>query len=227
MKNHKKGLYIGCRDDIRPIIFFNDINEWIFIDALPNFDAGYDENHNEKKYLEMVESSFLKINLIKTKHSINKKMIIFQRKNKEVIYFYNTLFPDCTNFQLKLLKNVNYIFLSAFDPHRKILNMISSKNLTIVIFHYGLFKNDGILPENDTGLQMFLLMNYIENIKYIWVYESGDRRCTDSNQINEEKVRKNLNKIYVKNLLEYSYLEQKYDKNSYKTQLDIPKRILR
>jgi hypothetical protein len=59
-------------------------------------------------------------------------MMLFKNNSRYVAYFYNVIFPKCSSLLLKLLKTVTSIYLCAFDPDRKILNMIhQTKPITI------------------------------------------------------------------------------------------------
>jgi len=89
-----------------------------------------------------------------------------------------------------------HFYLSAFDPDRKLLEMIQRNQLPF-IFHVALYKSKHkyrIDFETDTSLTSFLLFNYLENMKYIWLKNEG---------------RDHIEKITVSNLLEYHYLELK------------------
>ena len=199
------GVYIGSRHDTTPIKQLS-IKSWIYIDALPNMKAGFEEDNYSKKsyYLDDVIEKFKKIDFQLQEHNIKEQMMLFKNNIRFVIYFYNVIFPNCTPLQLKLLKNVSNIYLCAFDPDRKILNMIhQTKPITIYIFHLALYynwdkKNQYYINfETDQRLTRYLLFEYIENINYIWL---------------KNEDREHVEKVKVSNLLEYHYLESKHDK---------------
>ena len=104
------------------------------------------------------------------------------------------------------------IYLKAFDPDRKILNMIHpTKPITLYIYHVALYyrwdqKNGLIDFEKDRTLTSYLLMHSIENISYIWLKSIGNQ----------------IEKVKVSNLLEYHYLESKQDKESVKCLKELP-----
>jgi hypothetical protein len=56
-------------------------------------------------------------------------------------------------------------------------------------------------------LTSYLLFNYIENIKYIWLKNEG---------------REDVEKVKVSNLLEYHYMESKQDRDYFKILKDLP-----
>jgi len=185
------------------------------MDALPNFKAGFEEDHYSKKsyYLDDVIDEFKKVDFQLEKHDKKERMMIFTHNKRKVVYFYNVLFPKCTPLQLKLLKNVTSIYLCAFDPHRKILNMIHpTKPITLYLFHIPLYyrwdqKSHLIDFEKDTTLTGFLLRHYVENIQYVWLRNQG---------------RDHVEKIKVSNLLEYHYLESKQENDSYTSLKELP-----
>ena len=216
--NDFEAVYIGSRHDTTPLKMLS-IKKWIYIDALPNKKAGFEEDHYSKKsyYLDDVVKEFEKIDFDLQEHNEKEMMMLFKYKRESdrcVIYFYNVLFPKCSPLQLKLLKNITSIYLCAFDPDRKILNMIhQTKPITIYLFHVALYyrwdkKNPYRVDfEKDKSLTSYLLFQYIENIKYIWLKNDG---------------REHVEKVKVSNLLEYHYLETKHDKNYFKLLKDLP-----
>jgi hypothetical protein len=210
-----EAVYIGSRHDMTPLRVL-PIKRWIYMDALPNIKAGFEEDHYSKKsyYLDDVIEEFKKDDFELREHNKRENMMIFKDNTRVVVYFYNVFFPKCTALQLKLLQNVSSIYLSAFDPDRSLLNMIHpTKPITIYLFHVALYYRwDSkykyrIDFEKDRHLTSYLLFNYVENIKYIWLKNEG---------------REHVEKIKVSNLLEYYYLENKKEKNYFKSLKDLP-----
>lgn len=210
-----EGLYIGSRHDTTPLKVLS-IKSWIYMDALPNYKAGFEEDNYSKKsyYLDDVIEEFKKVDFELQEHDKKENMMLFKNNNRNVIYFYNVLFPKCTPLQLKLLKSVTSIYLCAFDPDSKILNMIhQTKPIIIYIYHVALYyrwnkKHQYRIDfEKDTSLSSYLLFNYIENIKYIWLKNEG---------------RDKVEKVNVSNLLEYYYLKEKQNKHHFKSLKEVP-----
>ena len=210
-----EAVYIGSRHDTTPLKVL-PIQSWIYMDALPNIKAGFEEDHYSKKvyYLDDVVDEFNKIGFGLQEHNKKENMMILKKNTRIVVYFYNVLFPKCTLLQLKLLKNVTSIYLCAFDPDRKLLNMIHpTKPITIYLFHVALYYRwDSkykyrIDFEKDRSLTSYLLFHYIENIKYVWLKNEG---------------RTHVEKVKVSNLLEYHYLEDKQAKHHFKSLKDLP-----
>lgn len=209
-----EGVYIGSRHDTTPLKVLS--KSWIYIDALPNMKAGFEEDHysNKLDYLDDVIKEFKKVGFDLQEHNKKNSMMLFKNNSRYVAYFYNVTFPKCSSLLLKLLKTVTSIYLCAFDPDRKILNLIhQTKPITIYLFYVTLYYRwDEINQyridfEIDRSLTTYLLFNYIENIKYIWLKNQG---------------RDDIEKVKVSNLLEYHYLETKQKKNSFKTLKDLP-----
>ena len=209
-----ESVYIGSRHDTTPLKILS--KSWIYIDALPNMKAGFEEDHYSKKsyYLDDVIEEFKKVGFDLQEHNKKESMMLFKNNTRYVVYFYNVIFPKCSSLQLKLLKNVTSIYLCAFDPDRKILNMIhQTKPITIYLFHVALYyrwdkKNPYRIDfEKDKSLTSYLLFEYIENIKYIWLKNQG---------------RDHVEKVKVSNLLEYHYLETKQDRKYFKSLKELP-----
>ena len=167
-----EAVYIGSRHDTTPLKVLS-IKSWIYMDALPNIKAGFEEDHYSKQtyYLDDVIKEFNKLGFDLKENNKKENMMIFKQNTRSVVYFYNVLFPKCSVLQSKLLKNVTSIYLCAFDPDRKLLNMIHpTKPITIYLFHVALYyrwdsKNQYRIDfEKDRSLTSYLLFYYIDNI---------------------------------------------------------------
>ena len=209
-----ESVYIGSRHDTTPLKVLS--KSWIYIDALPNMKAGFEEDYYSKKsyYLDDVIEEFKKVGFELQEHNKKESMMLFKNNSRHVAYFYNVIFPKCSSILSKLLKTVTSIYLCAFDPDRKILNMIhQTKPITIYLFHVALYyrwdeKNKYRIDfEKDRSLTSYLLFNYIENINYVWLKNEG---------------RDHVEKVKVSNLLEYHYLESKHDRDYFKTLKELP-----
>jgi hypothetical protein len=237
---HNVGLYIGSRHDIIPLLLFPEIKRWIYIDSLPVYNAGFEEDNYPKHlkkemYLVDVCVEFAKAGYTLDERNDHERLMLFKNdKNMEIYYFHSTFFPKCSFMQRALMKSVNYIYLSAYCPDRIVLNMISkTKPLTLLIWHVPLFYNwregnDIIDFENDKNLTTFLLFNYVENVKYIYLNDTN----TNNSKSLREQIRNNkkldpssVEKIPCINLLDYhqkeikTYAEQAH---YFKSLKDIP-----
>jgi hypothetical protein len=103
--------------------------------------------------------------------------------------------------------------LNIFQTRNIYILLYSCLLISIYLFHVALYYRwDSkykyrIDFEKDRHLTSYLLFHYIENIKYIWLKNEG---------------REHVEKIKVSNLLEYYYLENKNDKNYFKSLKDLP-----
>jgi hypothetical protein len=217
------GLYIGSRHDITPLLLFPEIKRWIYIDSLPVYLAGFKEDKYPKglkkeMYLADVEKEFTKAGFSLDNRNDNERLLLFKKDKREIYYFHSTFFPRCSKKQRTLMKEVNYIYLSAYCPDRIVLNMIcKTKPLTLLIWHVPLFYNwregnDIIDFENDKNLTTFLLFNYVENVNYIYL---NDKNTNNNNSLREQIMNNTkinvdaVEKISCNNLLDYHQKESK------------------
>jgi hypothetical protein len=232
----KTGLYIGSRHDIVPLLVFPNIQRWIYIDGIPVIKAGFEEDEYRaatrlERYLKDVEREMMKAGFMLVKSEPKQKMLVFQKGKREVVYFHSTVFPECTKKQKELMKDATFLFLKAFTPDKVVLSMVNqTKPLTLLIWHAPLFlgsqtQNYVVDFENDRDLITFLLNNYVENVKYVFV---RDKRIDYDNSL-PYQIMENLKldvshieKIPCVNLLDYSYQEYKGNKQSYKTLKQVP-----
>uniref|UniRef100_A0A6C0JNY6 Uncharacterized protein n=1 Tax=viral metagenome TaxID=1070528 RepID=A0A6C0JNY6_9ZZZZ len=235
------GLYIGSRHDIIPLLLFPEIKRWIYMDSLPVYKAGFKEDKYPKSlkkemYLADAENEMEKAGFKLSVRNDDEKCLLFknEKRDSEVYFFHSTFFPKCSLKQRKLMKDVNYIYLSAYCPDRIVLNMIcKTKPLTLLIWHVPLFYNwrkgnDIIDFENDTNLTTFLMFNYVENVNYIYL---NDKNTNNANSLREQIMNNTkinvdaVEKIPCNNLLDYhqkesqTYAEQPH---YFKTLNDIP-----
>jgi len=219
------GLYIGSRHDIIPLLLFPEMKRWIYIDPLPVYLAGFKEDkypkHMKKEmYLRDVCVEFEKAGYGLNERNDKERLMLFKNGKSEVYYFHSTFFPKCSYMQRMLMKSVNYLYLSAYCPDRIILNMIcKTKPLTLLIWHVPLFYNwregnDIIDFENDKNLTTFLLFNYVENVKYIYLNDinTNNDKSLREQIINNKKLKldpSSVEKIPCINLLDYHQKELK------------------
>ena len=228
------GLYIGSRHDIIPLLLFPEIQRWIYMDSLPVYNAGFEEDKYPKHlknemYFADVEKEFNKAHFSLDSRN-HENLLLFKHGKKEVYFFHSTFFPACSTLQKQLLKQVNYIYLSAYCPDRVILDMVcKTKPLTLLIWHIPLFynwiKGDYVIDfKNDRNLTTFLLFNYVENIKYVFL---NDKNAMNKKSLRLQIMNHNIKTFSVEkipciNLLEYYQKEMKNDSRHFKTLKDIP-----
>jgi hypothetical protein len=232
----KTGLYIGCRHDIVPLLVFPNVQRWIYIDGIPVYKAGFEEEEYPaatrlERYLNDVEGEMKKAGFTLVKSEPKQKMLVFQKGKREVYYFHSTVFPECTKKQKELMKDATFLFLKAFTPDKVVLSMVNqTKPLTLLIWAAPLFfrwqtGNFVVDFEKDRDIITFLLHNYVENVKYVYV---KDKRLNDEDALptqilkNKKLDISNIEKIPCVNLLDYAYREEKDSKHSYKTLKHVP-----
>ena len=232
------GLYIGSRHDIIPLLLFPEIKRWIYMDSLPVYNAGFEEDKYPKRkkkdmYLADVEKEFTKTGFSLDNRDDNENLLLFKKSGREVYFFHSTFFPKCSVLQKKMLKDVNYMYFAAYCPDRIVLDMIcKTKPLTLLIWHVPLFynwrKGNYIIDfKNDRNLTTFLLFNYVENVKYIFL---NDKNTMNKKSLREQIRNNKINhfdveKIPCVNLLDYHQKESKlFNEPQYyfKTLKDIP-----
>jgi hypothetical protein len=229
------GLYVGSRHDIIPLLLFPDIPRWIYMDSLPVYNAGFEEDQypkDKKKdmYFADVEKELRKAGFSLDTRDDDENVLVFKQGKREVYFFHSTFFPKCSNLQKQLLKEVNYMYLSAYCPDRIVLDMVcKTKPLTLLIWHVPLFYNwekgnYKVDFQEDQKLTTFLLFNYVENVKYIYLNDKNTMNQKSLRlQIMNDKITKfSVEKIPCVNLLEYHQKELRNDSKHFKTLKDIP-----
>ena len=202
---------------------FPEIKRWIYIDSLPVYHAGFEEDNYPKHlkkemYLADVCVEFTKAGYTLNERNDDERLMLFKNGAREVYYFHSTFFPKCSFMQRTLMKDVNYLYLYAYCPEIIVLNMIcKTKPLTLLIWHVPLFynwrKGNSVIDfENDKNLTTFLLFNYVENVKYVYLNDKN----TDNDKSLREQIRNNkkldpssVEKIPCINLLDYHQKETK------------------
>ncbi len=104
MKDLIEGLYIGSRHDTTPLKVLS-IKSWIYMDALPNYKAGFEEDNYSQKsyYLDDVVEEFKKVGFELQDHDKKENMMVFKNNTRSVVYFYITI---------KIIENsIIYLFM--------------------------------------------------------------------------------------------------------------------
>jgi hypothetical protein len=229
------GLYVGSRHDIIPLLLFPEITRWVYMDSLPVYNAGFEEDKypkDQKKemYFADVEKELSKAGFSLDTRNDHEKLLLFKQGKQEVYFFHSTFFPTCSMLQKQLLKEVNYMYLSAYCPDRIVLDMVcKTKPLTLLIWHVPLFYNweQGNYTvdfQKDRKLTTFLLFNYVENVNYIYLNDKNTMNQKSLRlQIMNHKINKfSVEKIPCINLLEYHQKELRNESKHFKTLKDIP-----
>jgi hypothetical protein len=205
------------------------------MDSLPVYNAGFEEDKypkDQKKemYFADVEKELSKAGFSLDTRNDHEKLLLFKQGKQEVYFFHSTFFPTCSMLQKQLLKEVNYMYLSAYCPDRIVLDMVcKTKPLTLLIWHVPLFYNweQGNYTvdfQKDRKLTTFLLFNYVENVNYIYLNDKNTMNQKSLRlQIMNHKINKfSVEKIPCINLLEYHQKELRNESKHFKTLKDIP-----
>ena len=232
------GLYVGSRHDIIPLLLFPRIRRWIYMDALPEYEAGFEEDEYGKQkdhmYFQDCEKEMTKAGYDLNKQNPKQRLLLFKKGDREVYFFHSTTFPNVTPYQRSLLRDVSFLFLKAFVPHKSVLSMVCpTKPFTLLIWHaplyYNYVKQDNVVDfENGDELTTFLQYNFVESVKYVWVQDKNiDNERALAYQIRSGRKKFDLSQIkQIKctNLLDYAQKEMKSENFLYyKTIKDIPK----
>jgi len=208
-----KAVYIGAGLDIIPVLLYQDIKKFIFIDSQPQSEFG-EFGFTEKK--------FFKNNFISTLNNIMKKnnftlittsnnLLVFVNKDteQEICYYINTPFPIINQEVINELKDSTILILCGHDPHIKILEYMTPVRI-ICNLHtcYNNNKDCYEIPELSTTLKLYDMQN-IQNIQYFLYAER-----TEYNFWKYEEVKPDIVKEFDK--YEFNNIEEM---NKKKTEL--------
>lgn len=199
IKNMNKScLYIGSYSDLKSVERLPFIQEWIFVESLPNTEGDLeeilltlsrDDNENElllqdktfrnKYMLSRFRTDFEREGFLLFEDLHEDNLMIFKKNQTTLYFFYNTVFPTTKNSKLEeMFPKVDSIYVSGFNP---IVNLTDLPKLDT------LFVSDStsLLPTDNNDIITFLYNNYVPKLKYVLV----DRIFSDE-------------LIYCKNLLD-------------------------
>jgi hypothetical protein len=226
-RNAKVAVYVGCRDDVVPLLVFPEVKQWIFIDALPDYTAALKDEYINKKvnkkdmYLNSVENKMSKVNFTLKHRDEKERLLVFVNGPRECWFFYSTFDPDYTPLQKRLMKKATYLYVSAFTPEFTILKLLNP-NLTLWIHEMPLYydfrrKDKQIQFETDKSLSTYLMQHFVNGLKYVYVYdELVYSKHGIHGQLNAgTKIKYDIRmfkKIPCTNLLDYVYKNEIVDK---------------
>lgn len=195
---NKRCLYIGSHSDLKPIERLPFINEWIFVESLPNTEGDSEEilltlsdndNENElllndttmrnKYLLSEFKSDFEKGGFVLFEDLCEDNLMIFKNNQTMLYFFYNTIFPTTNNSKLEnMLPDVDSIYVSGYNPEITVTDFPKLETLFVS-------DTTSLLPSDTNDIITFLYNNYVPKLKYVLV-----------DRIFGDKL------IYYKNLLE-------------------------
>lgn len=184
-------VYIGSGLDIIPVLMYNKIKEFTFIDSQPQSEFGM-LGYNEKRFYRktFIDSlnKIMKNNKFK-KNKEEKNMLVFTNSETEqtITYYINTSFPEHINTKIiEDIKKSTHLILCGYDPNYKILEYMP--NLTTVICNlltfYSKNKDGYETPESSTTLKL-----YEKNYKYELVCEKESYEYWKYENINPTTIK--------------------------------------
>jgi len=196
----QKAVYIGAGIDIIPILLFDTINEYIYIDSQPFSEHGthtYIAETDTIKYIPYRDKRFINdfsrnyfmgnlINVMKQNYfrlvEKNDDFLLFKNNKKTIKYYYSCAFPEYITKEMKdELKDCNVLILVGHDPHKDILKYIKLPT-TIITSNNTVYRPDPTDENYDRST--FRILNENKNlikeeylVKMIKDYDYWDPKC--------------------------------------------------
>jgi len=195
----QKAVYIGAGIDIVPVLLFDTIDEYIYIDSQPFSEFGtytYIVKTNTTKHVSRDErfvndfsrGNFMEnlINVMKQNYfrmvEKNDDFLLFKNNKKTIKYYYSCAFPEYITKEMKdELKDCNVLILVGHDPHKDILKYIKLPT-TIIASNNTVYRPDSTDENYDRST--FKILNENKNlinegylVKMIKDYDCWDPKC--------------------------------------------------
>jgi hypothetical protein len=195
----QKAIYIGAGIDIVPVLLFDTIDEYIYIDSQPFSEFGTQTyivktntakhvSRDERFFNDFSRGNFMEnlINVMKQNYFImvekNNDFLLFKNNKKTIKYYYSCAFPEYITKEMKdELKDCNVLILVGHDPHKDILKYIKLPT-TIITSNNTVYRHDPIDENYDRST--FRILNEDKNlinkgylVKMIKDYDCWDPKC--------------------------------------------------
>jgi hypothetical protein len=195
----QKAVYIGAGIDIVPVLLFDTIDEYIYIDSQPFSEFGTQTyivktntakhvSRDERFFNDFSRGNFMEnlINVMKQNYFImvekNDDFLLFKNNKKTIKYYYSCAFPEYITKEMKdELKDCNVLILVGHDPHKDILKYIKLPT-TIIASNNTVYRPDSIDENYDRST--FRILNENKNlindgylVKMIKEYDYWDPKC--------------------------------------------------
>jgi hypothetical protein len=195
----QKAIYIGAGIDIVPVLLFDTIDEYIYIDSQPFSEFGTQTyivktntakhvSRDERFFNDFSRGNFMEnlINVMKQNYFImvekNNDFLLFKNNKKTIKYYYSCAFPEYITKEIKdELKDCNVLILVGHDPHKDILKYIKLPT-TIITSNNTVYRHDPIDENYDRST--FRILNEDKNlinkgylVKMIKDYDCWDPKC--------------------------------------------------
>ncbi len=197
----QKAIYIGAGEDIRPLICYPEIKNWIYVDSQPNNEFGpeYYQPFSRPEFINDVTNHFRMVGF-NLKNNNNDILDFFNSTTKQrVIYCINIYIPDSIDKIKYYLKGWDTLIDSGHHPDISIMNLTRRNYpLTFIGFdgtHYG---------KDETPESKNTIVNNLFNNKYKFDnYSFNTTRCWwDLYTEMEENKRKRKNIKLLPGILE-------------------------
>jgi hypothetical protein len=195
----QKAVYIGAGIDIVPVLLFDTIDEYIYIDSQPFSEFGTQTyivktntakhvSRNERFFNDFSRGNFMEnlINVMKQNYfrmvEKNDDFLLFKNDKKTIKYYYSCAFPEHITEEMKdELKDCNVLILIGHDPHKNILKYIKLPT-TIIASNNTSYRPD--LTDVKYDRSTFRILNENKNlinegylVKMIKDYDCWDPKC--------------------------------------------------
>jgi hypothetical protein len=195
----QKAIYIGAGIDIVPVLLFDTIDQYIYIDSQPFSEFGTQTyiiktntakhvSRNERFFNDFSRGNFMEnlINVMKQNYfrmvEKNDDFLLFKNDKKTIKYYYSCAFPEHITEEMKdELKDCNVLILIGHDPHKNILKYIKLPT-TIIASNNTSYRPD--LTDVKYDRSTFRILNEDKNlinkgylVKMIKDYDCWDPKC--------------------------------------------------
>ncbi len=180
-----KAVYIGSGSDIIPFIVLTHIDEFIYIDGLPQSEFGMMEYETKYFYRAKFLDNLCKLmqnNKIELVHK-SDNYLEFSKNNRKIKYFINTPFPEkISDDIIDELHDAENLIICGYFPHKKILELMPKLHTIYGNMHtvYTYDKDDE--EEYDSVIGVLLNM---PNFKYFIIKEDIEFEYWILENINE------------------------------------------
>lgn len=195
-KKMSKAVYIGACTDIKPILLYKNISNWVLVDSMPMSEFGIDRRKGFSRSWfipelldTMKKNNFSIINQEKDKYYIFKN----DKTNQIVKYHINCAVPEEYNKIKDDIKDWDVLVNIGFDPDKIILNECNKKkDLLFIGSNRCVYNHKNIdLTEEDMNTVVSLLNNLNDN---------------PNNNINNSNIFKNYEMINKKKIIKFNNL---------------------
>jgi hypothetical protein len=176
----QKAIYIGAGIDIVPVLLFDTIDEYIYIDSQPFSEFGTQTyiiktntakhvSRDERFFNDFSRGNFMEnlINVMKQNYfrmvEKNDDFLLFKNDKKTIKYYYSCAFPEHITEEMKdELKDCNVLILIGHDPHKNILKYI--KLPTTIIASDNTVYRSPLEEDDDYEKSTFKTLNENKNL---------------------------------------------------------------